>query len=224
MNTPQRPIHPMPFVRIELAILSLVDDKLSVLLGKRTEAPYARKWALPGGVLRIDLDDDLLAGVQRVARERLEVSLPEPRQLCATGGKKRDATRSDWALAVVYRDLVPVEAFTPHPGKRLEAVKWVTVEDAAADKSLAFDHARLVAEAATVCRQEVESMNLPRGFLPQEFTLGELQATCEKLLGRRLDKSSFRRKLDEQGLVEPVGGKMVGGAHRPAQVFQLAAQ
>ncbi len=40
------------------------------------------------------------------------------------------------------------------------------------------------------------------------------------LLGRRLDKSSFRRRLDERSLVEPVPGEMRTGPFRPAQLFR----
>ena len=49
----------MPFTRIELVVMSIVDGRLAVLLGKRTGAPHEGQWALPGGVLRIDLDEDL---------------------------------------------------------------------------------------------------------------------------------------------------------------------
>ena len=56
--------------------------------------------------------------------------------------------------------------------------------------------------------------------LPGAFTLGELQAWCEQVLDRRLDKSSFRRKLAERELVEPIEGEMKGGAFRPAQLFR----
>ena len=49
----------------------------------------------------------------------------------------------------------------------------------------------------------IERLELPFGFLPMEFTLGELQATCGQLLGRRLDKSSFRRRLAERDVIEP---------------------
>jgi 8-oxo-dGTP diphosphatase len=61
---------------------------------------------------------------------------------------------------------------------------------------------------------------LPFGFVPARFTLGELQSCCEMLLGRRLDKSSFRRRLDERSLVEPVPGEMRTGPFRPAQLFR----
>jgi 8-oxo-dGTP diphosphatase len=45
------------------------------------------------------------------------------------------------------------------------------------------------------------------------------KASCEAILGRRLDKSSFRRRLDERELLAPVPGEMRTGAFRPAQLY-----
>ncbi len=211
--------HPMPFTRLEVAVLSVVDGVLQVLLVRRAEDPHKGKWALPGGVLRIDKDPSLDEAALRVARERLGVEVPFLRQLCAVGGPARDK-RAPWALSVVYRALVPAERFEPSAGKRIEAVAWRPVEDASGDKALAFDHAELVAKAVDATRAEVDRLELPFGFLPAEFTLGELQATCEQLLGRRLDKSSFRRRIADRELIEPVEGATRGGANRPAQLFR----
>ena len=72
-----------------------------------------------------------------------------------------------------------------------------------------------MAQAVDALRAEVDRLELPFGFLPPTFTLGELQALCEALLGRRLDKSSFRRRLAERELLEPVPGEMRTGAFRP---------
>jgi len=211
--------YPMPFTRLEVAVLSVVDGVLQVLLVRRAEEPHKGKWALPGGVLRIDKDPSLDEAALRVARERLGVEVPFLRQLCAVGGPARDK-RAPWALSVVYRALVPAERFEPSAGKRIEALAWRPVEDASSDNGLAFDHAELVAKAVDATRAEVGRLELPFGFLPMEFTLGELQATCEQLLGRRLDKSSFRRRLAERDVLEPVVGAMRGGAFRPAQLYR----
>lgn len=211
--------HPMPFVRMELAVLSIVDERLSVLLGRRAQAPHAGHWALPGGVLRIDLDEDLEAAAQRVASERLGSALPFLRQLSAVGGRSRDP-RAPWALSVVYRALLPVESLELLPGKRLEQLEWRPADEAAADPGLAFDHAALVGDAVAATRREIDGLDLPFGFLPAQFTLGELQACCEAILGHRLDKSSFRRRLDDRDLLEPVPGAMRTGAFRPAQLYR----
>lgn len=211
--------YPMPFTRLKLAVLSVVSGALQVLLVRRAEDPLQGQWALPGGVLRIDKDSSLEQAALRVARERLGVELPFLRQLCAVGGPARDQ-RAPWALSVVYRALVPAESFEPSAGKRIEAVAWRPVEEASTDPGLAFEHAELVAKAVGTTRAEIDRLELPFGFLPEAFTLGELQATCEQLLGRRLDKSSFRRRLADREVVEPVAGAMRVGAFRPAQLFK----
>jgi len=209
----------MPFTRLEIAVMSLVDERLQVLLARRAEAPHAGKWALPGGVLRIDLDHSLDAAAERVMRERMSLELPFLRQLAAVGGPTRDP-RAPWALSVIYRALVPAESIAATPGKRIEALAWRPAQTVAADGGLAFDHAQLVAQAVEVTRREIDRLELPFEFLPEQFTLGELQLTCEQLLGRRLDKSSFRRRLADRDLVEPVAGAFRGGANRPAQLFR----
>ena len=199
--------------------MSIVDGGLSVLLGKRAQAPYPGKWALPGGVLRIDLDRDLDDAAQRVARERLGTEVPYLRQLRAVGSASRDA-RAPWALSIAYRALIPIESIDATPGKRLEAIRWCSVDEAMSDSKLAFDHADLIRSAAEATRSEIERLELPFGFLPEQFTLGELQACCEAILERHLDKSSFRRRLDERDLLEPVPGEMRTGAFRPAQLYR----
>lgn len=217
--TPLSKRHAMPFTRIELAVLTVADGGLAVLLGRRAEPPQKGKWALPGGVLRIDLDKDLDAAAQRVATERLRVPVPFLSQLRATGGSQRDP-RAPWTLSIAYRALLPIETFAPEPGKRIEALQWRSAEDAAADARLAFDHADLIGVAVETTRAEIDRLDLPFSFLPDRFTLGELQTSCEAILGRRLDKSSFRRKLDERKILEPVSGEMRTGAFRPAQLYR----
>lgn len=219
--SPGRKTHPMPFTRVELAVMSVVEDRLCVLLARRQEDPHAGKWALPGGALRIDLDGTLEDAAQRVAHERLGVRLPFLRQLCAAGAKNRDP-RAPWALSVVYRALLPVESVAAVPGKRIEALEWRPVDDVVNDRKIAFDHAVLIRRAVEAMRDEIRRLELPFGFLPEAFTLTELQVTCEQLLGARLDKSSFRRRLDALGVVEAIEGEMRGGAFRPAQLYRCA--
>lgn len=218
--TPTRSNHPMPFTRIELAVFAVRDGSLQVLLARRAEAPHAGRWALPGGVLRVDLDTSLEAAAQRVAGERLGASLPVLRQLCAVGGPQRDP-RAPWALSVVYRGLVPADAPDFTAGKRIESLAWRNVDDAMS-APLAFDHATLVGEAMRAMREDIDTLDLPLGCLPASFTLGELQSFCEQVLGHPLDKSSFRRRLADRGILVPVEGEFRVGAFRPAQLYRAA--
>ena len=94
-NTPPSaaPIHPMPFVRLELVVMSIQDERLVILEGKREQAPYQGKWALPGGVLRIDLDKTLDDAVQRVAQERLGARMMAARFVQTREGYAQRAPR-----------------------------------------------------------------------------------------------------------------------------------
>ena len=56
-------------------------------------------------------------------------------------------------------------------------------------------------------------------LLPRTFTLSELQAVTEAILGRELDRRNFRRKVIDEGLVSEAEGTRREGAHRPAQLF-----
>ena len=212
----------MPFTRVEVAVLSLVEERLCVLLIKREDQPYKGRWALPGGVIRVDLDNDLEDTAHRVAGERLGVRLPFLRQIGAVGSSTRDP-RGAWALAVVYRALVVVDQIHPVAGKRITGLAWVPADNLGSHTPLAFDHEAIVKEAVKQTRTQIDELDFPVGYLPAKFTLSELQKLCEQLSGSRIDKSSFRRKLRERELVEPIEGEFEGGANRPAAVYRLSA-
>jgi 8-oxo-dGTP diphosphatase len=211
--------YPMPFTRLELCVFGVSDTGLSVLLGSRQEAPEKGKWALPGGVLRIDLDKDLPAAAQRVAVERIGTRLPYLSLQSAIGGKGRDS-RAPWTLSLAFRAVLRPEEVSVAAGKRMDALQWVPAEEAA-QASLAFDHAAIISAATSSLRTELEDLNFPPGLLPSSFTLGELQLVCEQVLGRPLDKSSFRRRLADKRAVKPLAGEFRAGANRPAQVYEL---
>ena len=217
---PDHPTYPMPLVRLDLVIMAVLDGALSILLSHRKEAPYKGRWGLPGGVLRIDLDESLEAGAERVGLERLGLRVPNLQLVTAVGGAKRDP-RAPWAMSVVYRSLVGT-ALPVTPGKRVQALEWRSWQSLADGPALAFDHARLIDHAVHATRQQIADLHYPAGWLPEAFTIPELQALSETVLGAAIDKVTFRRRLEAAGVLEPIEGAMRGGAHRPAQLYRLA--
>lgn len=212
--------YPMPFTRVELCVFSILDGELQVLQARREGAPFQGRWALPGGVLRIDLDADLVAACQRVARERLGTELPGVELQTAVGAKDRDP-RAPWALSIVFRSAVLAGDVPLSPGKRVSELRWTPASQAIADQRLAFDHAQIIRQALESLRAEVSDLRFAPGLLEEPFTLGELQAASEVVLQRELDKASFRRKIDVAAVVEPVEGALRTGAFRPAQLYLL---
>lgn len=220
LTTPTK--HEMPFLRLDLVLLSVSEGVLQVLLSHRMEAPFQDMLGLPGGVLRIDLDASLEAGAQRVAQERLSRHLPNLSQVAAVGGADRDP-RAPWALSVIYRSLVQPD-FEAAPGKRVQALEWHKAEDAINAPNLAFDHAKLIQKAVAATRQEIRELRFPTGWMPATFTLAELQQECEGILGSPLDKVTFRRRMELSQTTTAIAGEMRTGAHRPAQLYAFATR
>ena len=215
----------MPLVRIEIALQTIVDGKLVTLMVRREQAPYRDRWALPGGVIRVDRDRDLDAGAQRIALERLGITPPYLTQFCAVGSAGREPRAPhDWGLSVVYRALAPAGTIAPVAGKRVAGLRWVQADNPLPASHTAFDHALIVASAVAATRQQTAALEFPRGLIPERFTLGALQRLCEEVLGTPLDKSSFRRKLRDRKLVESIeGAQQRGEAHRPSAIYRLSS-
>lgn len=127
-------------------------------------------------------------------------------------------------LAITVGALVSVKTFATAPGKRMDALSWQPVDQALSHQAMAFDHGDLLSAAVAATRAEVEMLVLPLSLVPAEHILAELQGIGAGLQGRRVNKSSLRRKVDDQHRLKPVEGKvMTGFAQRPAQMVRLKA-
>jgi 8-oxo-dGTP diphosphatase len=60
-------------------------------------------------------------------------------------------------------------------------------------------------------------------LLPPTFTLSELQGAYETILGRRLDKRNFRRRMIATGILAMTNDKRRDGSHRPAALYRFRA-
>jgi len=87
--------------------------------------------------------------------------------------------------------------------------------------ALAFDHAEILASAVGRLRSKVEYTSLPVHLLPPKFTLPDLQRVYEQILGRRIDKSAFRKRMAEADFLEPVEGERRPASNRPAQIYRI---
>jgi 8-oxo-dGTP diphosphatase len=85
---------------------------------------------------------------------------------------------------------------------------------------LAFDHGEIVQTALTRLRGKVSYSPVGFELLPEQFTLRQLQEIHEAILGYKLNKDSFRRKMLASGGLEASGSKEEGMGFRPAQLYR----
>lgn len=87
---------------------------------------------------------------------------------------------------------------------------------------IAFDHAKIIASALTELRSEAESFSGIFDFLPEKFTLTQLQRVQETIMDISVLPANFRRKVSEY--VIETDEYTSGAGHRPAKLFRRREQ
>jgi 8-oxo-dGTP diphosphatase len=202
--------HPPFAVTVDVAILSVIDGRLHVLLVRRGEPPFVDTWAIPGGFKRPDETLD-----EAAARElHEETGVIAPRHLAqfgAYGDPGRDPRGN--VVTVGYLAVTP-EVGEPIAGTDAAEARLWPVADVVDDQiELAFDHRRILTDALERARAELEDTDLATAFVGPTFTLTELQSVYEAIWGQRLDAANFRRSVAQPDApyVEPTGERAPAG-------------
>jgi 8-oxo-dGTP diphosphatase len=196
---------------VDAVLLTLVDAELHVALFKRENEPFLGRWALPGGYIHENEDDCAKAAAARVLLNKTGVASPYLEEFGTFSGSARDPR--GWSLTVVYYALVPASVLRP-------AVKLFPIQKM---PGLPFDHAAIVADVVQRVRSKASYSSLPVHLCPPEFTIPELHAVYEAVLGTTLNMANFRRKLDDLDVLEEIpGATRASGRNRPGQLYRVA--
>ena len=219
-----------PSVTVDVALLSVVDGALFTLLVQRAEHPFKGKWSLPGGFVR--LDESLDAAARRVLAAKGALDGVFLEQLYSFGDPQRAPrmrviTVAYYALvdrrrfeAATRDDLVIGRIDVPWEGETGGAVD-VLLERDGKTADLAFDHAEILGTAVKRIRGKLDYTPIGFQLLGDTFTLLELQRVHETVLGRPLNKDSFRRRMLASGQLESAGEMQRHVDHRPAELYRF---
>ncbi len=202
-----------PSVTTDVVIFTLRNQDLQVLLIKRARWPFQGCWAVPGGFVR--MTESLDEAARRELEEETGVSDVYLEQLYTFGAPNRDPRTR--VLTVAYLAVVPYDQISPRAGSDAIEASWWSMYDLPQD--LAFDHDTILDYALTRLRYKLEYTAVGFQLLPEEFTLPQLQKAYEIILGEKLDKANFRKKLARASVVEPTGRYQSTGG-RPAELYR----
>ena len=192
--------YPRPMVTVDLAVFSLVEQSLRVLLIRRGREPFAGKWAIPGGFL--EMDEPAEAGARRELREEtgLEIDGPvEPIGFFAKPGRDPRGRTITLAHAAVVR---PGEHKT-QGGDDATAAAWIKTGDSI---DLAFDHAEILNQALAWLRRGVidRTLTLALQLLPRSFRVEDVHALFQELGLTRRQAAIWLRRMVQSGRIERV--------------------
>ena len=204
-------------VTVDVVIFTIIDNALSVLLVRRGVAPNKDDWAIPGGFVRED--ESLDAAARRELHEETGVSDVYLEQLYTFGEPDRDPRGR--IVTVAYYALIASDRQPLREGTDAVEARWWPI--AALPDQLAFDHAAILEYAVQRLRAKIEYTTVGFQLLPSEFTLSELQAVYEAILGRPLDKRNFRKRVEQLDVVVALD-RWRTGATRPARLYAFQAR
>jgi 8-oxo-dGTP diphosphatase len=237
---------PRPSLTVDLAVFTVIDKLLHVLLVRRNEHPFKNRWALPGGFVRVSNDredqgEDLDATAHRELLEETGLSptasagivLEQVRTFGRPGRDPRMRVISVAYYALVRPTLVPLI----RAGGDVSHAKWFDVTELSPATSaggraakpsgprseLAFDHAEILDAALDRMRADLDRTGIAFELVPETFTIQELRAVHEAIRGETLDPGNFRKRflrLIEDGLIEAARGKRPT-ASKPANVYRF---
>jgi 8-oxo-dGTP diphosphatase len=234
------PVSFPPFaVTVDLAIFTIRAGVLAVLLVQRGDHPYQGYWALPGGFVQANESTGQAARRELAEETGVSSFAGHLEQLRTYSEPGRDPRMR--VVSVAYVALAP-DLPDVRPGGDAAAARWWPVEDVGLDDTslgitgldntglddaggdglpLAFDHARILADARDRVRAKLEYTTLAAAFTDEPFTLADLRRVYAAVWGSAPDLANFRRKvLGTEGFVveaqrSPVAAAGTAGGRPP---------
>ncbi len=201
-------------ISIDCVIFGFNKNHLQILLIKRPNDPQKGQWALPGGF--INEDENLDDSAQRILSELTGVNNIFMDQVHTFGAVDRYPLRR--VITINYFALVKSANFTFTPSEETAETAWFPISEIS---NLPFDHNKIVDYSLNQLRRKIKHTPIGFELLPKKFSLTELQALYETILGKELDKRNFRKKFIKMNLLVDLKEKQTKVAHRAASLYKF---
>jgi 8-oxo-dGTP diphosphatase len=197
-----------------IVVFSLRDEQLKLLLVRRRNPPFQGYWSLPGGV--VGENEDIEANAMRKLEEGTGVSGVYLEQLSTFGVPERDPRER--VVAVAYYALVPSKRLRLRTDEDSEGVGWFALNEL---PELAFDHGEMVGTAHQRLAAKLDYSTIAFQFMPDRFTLSDLQKVFQIILNCDLDKRNFRKRMLAMDQIRQTPEVRRNGSHRPARLYRV---
>ena len=205
--------HARHYVGVDCVIFGLHEGKLNILLIKRRMMPGNGQWSLMGGF--VEEGESVDDAAKRVLHQLTGLEDVFMEQVGTFGALDRDPGAR--VISVAYCALLNFDD-QDHQRVTDNDAQWMPLEDM---PQLYFDHPQIVEKALEYLRQQLNQKPLVFQFLPELFTLSQLQSVYEAILGEKLDKRNFRKRVLDEGVLEKTDLIDKSGSKRGATLYRL---
>jgi 8-oxo-dGTP diphosphatase len=201
-------------VSVDCVIFGFEKKELKVLLIKSDLEEFANKWSLLGDLVKVE--EDLDSAPYRVLKQRTGLADVFLQQVGSFGSINRHP--SGRVITTAYYSLINIRN---HKLKITDnEVHWHSLKDL---KDLAFDHQQIIEASLQRLRQQIMDEPVIFNLLPEKFSLRELQDLYQAILGIKLDRRNFRKKIALKNWLEDLDELENDVPHRPGKLYKLKA-
>ncbi|MVT07901.1 NUDIX hydrolase [Chitinophaga tropicalis] len=217
---------------VDCVIFGFHDQQLKVLLVRITGR---KDWVLPGGHVNIKETVDQAAirvlqqrtGIDNIFLQQFQVFSEPDRSridwLYKVLKKYYPVVKKDnWLLqrfvSVGYYALVEYTKVTPLLDMMSDASEWWGLDEL---PPMLMDHRTIVNEALQALQAGLNSKPIGYNLLPRKFTMPELQSLYETILGKKLDRSNFSRKMLAYEILKTNGDTRKGAARKAPFLYSF---
>ncbi len=204
----------------DVVIFTLREGTLLVRLIPVHRLPHFRNSkGFPGGL--IHPSETAEQSATRLIREkaRIDPKKVHLEQLYTFSRIDRDPRSR--VVAVGYIALVPWADLTDEERRDTDDAWWAAIPAAS---KLAYDHDEILTIALARLRSRATYTTLLSKFMPEAFTLTELQSAYAGVLKQSLDKRNFRKKILHLNILSILPHKRSTGRSRPAQLYRFTSK
>jgi len=185
-----------PSVATDAIVFSYFDERLHVLLVRRKNHPFRGRWVFPGGFVEVYEDPD--ETVRRELREETGLEADFLAHLAVFGRPDRDPRYH--VISVAYFGVVRADEHVPNAADDAAEAAWFHLSDV---PPLGFDHGKILEVAVERLKQQIRYPSFALEFFGSSPTGGQLRGLYEAVLGERLDRQRFLRRLGRFCLEKP---------------------
>ena len=124
----------------------------------------------------------------------------------------------DRFISVAYYALINYEDVVPTPDALSDSCDWYALDEL---PNLMLDHSIIVAKALQTLRENLERKLVGMNLLPSLFTMKELQQVYEAILGEKLHRGTFQRKILNLGILRRHEKQFSGAANKAPFLYSF---
>jgi len=121
-------------------------------------------------------------------------------------------------LTVAYYALINYDEVQPMPDVLSDSINWYSIEEL---PPLIMDHSAIVKTAVHTLKDNLEKKLVGMNLLPTKFTMRELQQVYEAVLGEKLRRTTFQRKILGLDILTRHEKLFSGGAHKAPYLYSF---